>query len=158
MPAAARCSLSLAHFFRAFRQVLVGVGQFMFLLRRPRVALAAENLFLRKQLALFKERNVRPRRADDSTRWMMAALSRMLQRCDALVIVKPDTLLRWPRKGVRLFWRWKSRPVGRPRLPEQPQQLIRQMAADNPTWGEGRIANELTLKLGIRVSPRTAQK
>ena len=89
---------------------------------------------------------------------MMATLSRMFQWRDALVIVKPDTLLRWHRKGFRLFWRWKSRPVGRPRLPGQLQELIRQMAAGNPTWGEERIANELKLKLGIRGSPRTVQK
>src|SRR6202163_48673 len=59
-----------------------------------RSALAAENLFLRKQLALFHERKVKPRRADDSTRWMMATLSRMFQWHDALVNVKPNTLLR----------------------------------------------------------------
>jgi putative transposase len=155
MPASARCSLSLAHFLRTFRQVLVDLGQLMFLFSRTRVALAAENLFLRKQLALFQERELRPRRADDSTRWMMATLSRMFQWRDALVNVKPDTLIRWHRKGFRLFWRWRSRPVGRPRLPKDLQELIRKMDADNPIWGGERIANELKLKLGIRVSPRT---
>jgi hypothetical protein len=89
MPASARCSLSLAHFLRIFRQVLVDLSRFVFLFSRPRVALAAENLFLRKQLALFQERKLRPRRADDSTRWMMATLSRMFQWRDALVNVKP---------------------------------------------------------------------
>ena len=74
MPASARCSLSLAHFFYTLRQVLADLGRFMFLFSRPRVALAAENLFLRKQLALFQERKVRPRRAEDSTRWVMATL------------------------------------------------------------------------------------
>jgi hypothetical protein len=155
MPASGRCSLSLAHFFRTFRHALIDLGRCMFLFSRSRVALAAENLFLRKQLALFQERKVRPRRADDSTRWMMATLSQMFQWRDALVNVKPDTLIRWHRKGSRLFWRWRSRPVGRPRLPKDLQELIRKMAADNPTWGEERIANELKLKLGIRVSPRT---
>ncbi len=158
MRAAARCSLSLAHFFRTFRQVLVDLGRFVFLFSRPCVALAAENLFLRKQLALFQERKLRPRRADDATRWMMATLSRMFPWRDALVNVKPDTLIRWHRKGFRLFWRWRSRAVGRPRLPMDLQELIRKMAAENPTWGEERIANELKLKLGIRVSPRTVQK
>ena len=57
---------------------------------RSRRALAAENLFLRKQLALFQERRVKPRRADDSTRWMMAALSAMFPRREALVLVKPE--------------------------------------------------------------------
>src|SRR5918996_6135163 len=86
---------------------------------RSRRALAAENLFLRKQLALFQERKVKPQRADNATRWMMATLSRMFAWRDALWNVKPDTLIRWQRKGFRLFWQWKSRPTGRPRLPKR---------------------------------------
>jgi putative transposase len=73
----------------------------------------------------------------------------------ALVVVKPDTLIGWHRKGFRLFWRWKSKPTGRPRLPKDLRELIRRMAVENPSWGQERIANELKLKLGIRVSPRT---
>ena len=46
--------------------------------------------------------------------------------------------MRWRRKGFRLFWRWKSKPTGRPRLPKDIRQLIREMAADNATWGEER--------------------
>lgn len=125
---------------------------------RSHNSLAAENLFLRKQLALFQERKVKPRRADDATRWLMATLGRMFQWRNALVNVKPDTLIRWQRRGFRLFWLWKSKPTGRPRLPENLRELIRQMAADNVSWGEERIANELKLKLGIRVSPRTVGK
>jgi hypothetical protein len=107
---------------------------------------------------MFQERKVKPRRADDATRWMMATLSRMFPWGNSLMNVKPDTLIRWQRKGFRLFWRWKSKPTGRPRLPKDLRQLIREMAAENPTWGEERIANELKLKLGIRVSPRTVEK
>ena len=99
-----------------------------------------------------------PRRANDSTRWMMAFVSRLFDWRNALVIVKPDTLLRWHRRGFRLFWRWKSRPRGRPNLPGNLVELIRKMASENPTWGEERIANELEPKLGIRVAPRTVQK
>jgi hypothetical protein len=77
---------------------------------------------------------------------------------DALMNVQPDTLLRWHRKGFRLFWRWKSKPTGRPRLPRDLRDLIGKLAAENPIWGEERIANELKLKLGIRVSPRTVRK
>ena len=88
----------------------------------------------------------------------MAAVSRLFDWRMALLVVKPDTLIRWHRRGFRLFWRWKSKPTGRPRLPRNLQQLIRKMAAENPTWGEERIANELKLKLGIRVSPRTVAK
>ena len=71
------------------------------------------NLFLRKQLALFRERDVKPRRADDATR---AAQSKVFNWRDALVIVKPATLVGWYRKGFRLFWKLKSR-AGRPALP-----------------------------------------
>jgi transposase InsO family protein len=76
----------------------------------------------------------------------------------ALVNVKPETFLRWHRKGFRFFWRWKSRPIGRPQIPKDLRRLIREMAAANPTWGEERIANELLLKLTIQVSPRTVGK
>jgi len=88
----------------------------------------------------------------------MATLSQLFPWHDALWNVKPDTLIRWHRRGFRLFWRWKSRPTGRPPLPKDLRQLIREMAARNVTWGEERIANELKLKLGIRVSPRTVGK
>jgi transposase InsO family protein len=71
--------------------------------------------------------------------------------------VQPATLLRWHHEGFRLFWRWKSRR-GRPPIPVDLQALIRQMARENPTWGQERIANELRLKLGLRVSPRTVRK
>lgn len=137
---------------------LIDLTRLVLLAAHSRRALAAENLFLRKQLALFQERKVRARRPDDATRWMMATLSRMFHWRDALVNVKPDTLIRWHREGFRLFWRLKSRPVGRPRLPKDLQGLIRRMATENPTWVQQRIANELPLKLGMRVSPRTIQK
>jgi putative transposase len=149
---------ALRHCLFTMTILLLDCGRLLMIAVRSRRALAAENLFLRKQLALFQERKVKPRRADDSTRWMMATLSRMFDRRNALWNVKPDTLIRWHRKGFRLFWRWKSKPTGRPRLPKDLRQLIREMAADNVTRGEQRIANELKVKLGIRVSPRTVGK
>ena len=125
---------------------------------RPRAQLAAENLFLRKQLALYLERQVKPRRADDATRLTLVALSRLIDWRQLLTVVKPETLIRWHRKGFRLFWRWKSRPQGRPRVPADLRQLIAEMAVANRTWGEERIAAELLVKLGIRVSPRTVRR
>jgi len=71
--------------------------------------------------------------------------------------VQPHTFTRWHRQGFRLFWRWKSKS-GRPPIPPDLQALIRRMALENPSWGEERIANELLLKLGLRVSPRTIRK
>src|SRR5713101_10064137 len=116
--------------------------------------LAAENLFLLKQLALYQERRTKPRRSDPATRVALVVLSRWVDWRAMLTVVKPDTLIRWHRQGWRLFWRWKSRP-GRPPIPTDLQRLIVAMARANPTWGEERIANELLLKLGLGVSPRT---
>ena len=76
---------------------------------------------------------------------------------DALIIVRPETLVRWHRAGWGLLWRWKCRP-GRPPIPLELRQLIRRMATENRLWGEERIANELLLKLGVQVSPRTVRK
>jgi putative transposase len=57
-----------------------------------------------------------------------------------------------------LFWQWKSRAHGRPRVPADLRQLIAEMAVENRTWGEERIASELFVKLGLRVSPRTVRR
>jgi hypothetical protein len=146
------------HCARTINRVLFDLVELLRLAIKSRNALVAENLFLRKQLAMFQERCVKPHRAQDSARWLMACLSRLFDWRDALVVVKPDTLIRWHRRGFRLFWRWKSKPIGRPAVPKNLQELIRKMAAENPTWGEEHIANELKLKVGIRVSPRTVQK
>ena len=73
-------------------------------------------------------------------------------------MVQAATFTRWHREAFRLFWRWKSRRIGRPPLPKNLRSLIRKMASKNPIWGEEQTANELLLKLGIRVSPRTINK
>jgi putative transposase len=149
---------ALQHCFRTAALALLDFGRLVALMARSGSALSAENLFLPKQLALFRERRVKPSQADDSTRWVMAALSRLFNWRGALVAVQADTPVRWHRKGFRLFWRWKSKPTERSRLPKKRQELIRRMSAQNPSWGQERIANELMLKLGIQVSPRTVQK
>jgi putative transposase len=137
--------------------LLVDVVHFLRLCLRPSAGLAAENLCLRKQLAFYQERQVKPRRAPDTARFTLVWLSRWFNWRQALTLVQPDTFLRWHRQGFRLFWRWQSQP-GRPPMPPELQALIRQMARDNPTWGQERMANELLLKLGLRVSPRTVRK
>jgi putative transposase len=124
---------------------------------RSNRSIKAENLFLRRQLALYVERGVKPRRIDCVTRIGLTLLSRCFNWRDALVVVRPETLIRWHRAGWKLFWRLKSRP-GRPPIPPQLQALIRRIANENPSRGEERIANELLLKIGIRVSPRTVSK
>jgi putative transposase len=122
------------------------------------VALMAENLFLRKQLALFQERKAKPRRTTASFRLAMVALAKFFDWRDALAIVRPETFVGWHRTAFKMFWRWKSCKPGRPALPKNLRELVCRMARENPTWGEERIANELSLKLGIRVSPRTVGK
>jgi hypothetical protein len=116
-----------------------------------------ENLFLRKQLAFYQERNTRSRRLDDPARLTLAWLSHWFDWRNALAIVTSKGFIGWHRKGFQLFWRWKCQS-GRPRIPLDLKHLIRQMACDNPSWGGERIANELLLKLGLRVSPRTVRK
>ena len=93
---------------------------------------------------------MKARRTDPATRMTLMWLSQRFDWRPVLVIVQPNTLIRWHRQGFRFFWRHKSRP-GRPRIPIELRQLIREMALDNVSWGEERIANELLLKLGIRV-------
>jgi len=142
---------------RIVLRLLADLAGLVVLLLVPRRSVAAENLFLRRQLALYLERGAKPRRVDAATRVSLAVLSRLFDWRDALVVVRPETLIRWHRAGWRLFWRIKSRP-GRPPIPLELRRLIRRMATENPIWGEERIANELLLKLGLRVSPRTVRK
>jgi hypothetical protein len=137
--------------------LLRDVLRFLCLCLRPSPALAAENLFLRKQLALYQEHHVTPRRVTHPTRVALVWLSWWCEWRPALAVVQPETFRRWRRQGFRLFWHGTP-PLGRPPIPMELQTLIRQMARDNCTWGQQRIANELRLKLGLRVSPRTIRK
>ena len=124
---------------------------------RLRATLTAENLFLRKQLAFYQEHKIKPRPLNDAARWSMVLWSRCFDWRSALVIVKPETLIGWHRKGFRLFWHRKSRR-GRPPISQEIRVLIIRMVRENPTWGQARVAAELWLKLGIFVSPRTVRK
>jgi hypothetical protein len=74
------------------------------------------------------------------------------------MIVKPETFIKWHRSAFRMLWRWKSRKHGRPALPKNIRDLVRQMERDNPTWGEQRSADKLSLKLGILISPATVRR
>jgi hypothetical protein len=116
---------------------------FFRLLFRSRTALGAEVLFLRKQLAFYEERQVQPRRLNDSARFSLILWSCLCNWKEALVIVKPETLISWHRNGFKLLWKWKSQ-AGRPRIPENIRKLIVRMAQENPTWGQARVAAELS--------------
>ncbi len=149
----------LQAFFRVFciwKELLSWALQFLRLTTRSQVALTAEILFLRKQLAFYQERKIKPRRFNDSARLSLLLLAKLFDWKKALINVKPETLLSWHGKAFRLFWRGKSRG-GRPRLPKNIRRLIVEMAINNPTWGQKRVADELSLKLGILVSPRTVR-
>jgi hypothetical protein len=93
--------------------VVDAVWFFRLCLRSP-TTLAAENLFLRKQLAQYQERNVQPRRATNATRLAMVWLARWFDWRQALAVVQPQTFLRWHSQGFRLFWRWKAQTGRRP--------------------------------------------
>src|SRR5437016_11633683 len=142
---------------RLLLRLLADVGRFTSLLFKPRQAIAAENLILRREITLFEERGIKPRRIDAATRLSLAIWSRLCEWRCCLTVVRRQTVIRWHRAGWRLFWRLKSRP-GRPMIPADLRGLIRRTASQNPTRGQERIANELLLKLGIRISPRTVRK
>jgi len=152
--------LKTAQLFRSLTVLLITVAaqcvQFLRLAVCSRAALSGEVLFLRKQLAFYREHQVQPRKLTDAARFSLILWSRLFNWREALVIVKPETLIGWHRKGFKLFWRWKSR-LGRPQIPNSLRQLIARMVEENPTWGEERIADGLSLKLGILVSPRTVR-
>lgn len=127
-------------------------------LLRSKPALVAENAFLRQQLILLK-RQVRHPKLTSTDRGLMVVLaSRVRHSQQSLLIVKPDTLLKWHRQGFKLFWRQKSRGQARkPRISEEIIALIKQMAVENRRWGTKRVRGEL-LKLGIQVNKGTLRR
>ena len=118
--------------------------------------LLLENLALRQQLAIMKQKAKRPKiRIRDRIFWVF--LSRFWKDWKSvLIVVKPETVIRWHRKGFKLFWTFKSRKrrVGRPSIAPEIRKLIQDMAMANPLWGAPRIHGEL-MKLGIDVHERT---
>jgi hypothetical protein len=127
---------------------------------KPKARLIAENLCLRQQLVVLKRRQKRPSLRDRDRRfWVVAS------RCfdgwrEMLLIIQPETVLRWHRKGWRAYWRWRSRQRrggGRRRIPLELRELIRRMASENPLWGQQRIQGELA-GLGFTICARTVAK
>jgi putative transposase len=126
---------------------------------RSRVALQLEILALRHQLRVLD--GSRPRRVQltRSDRLLWVWMSRVWDDWrTAIIIVRPETVIGWHRRGLRRFWTWKSRRrCGRPTVPPDVRTLIRTMSAANPLWGAPRIHGEL-LKLGIDVAQATVAK
>jgi len=126
---------------------------------RSRAALHLEVLALLHQVQVLQR--LRPPRPSLGTadRWLWVWLSRVWTAWrTALVIVRPETVVGWHRRGFRLFWTWKSRRrTGRPRVSADVRALIRTMSQTNPLWGAPRIHGEL-LKLGIAVCQATVAR
>src|SRR5215813_1129529 len=125
----------------------------------PRVALATEILALRQQLIVLN-RSVKRPQLRDRDRFFWAMLSKLWKDWrEVLVIVKPDTVVKWHRQGFKLYWKWKSRArgVGRPKIDQEIRELIRKMSRENPLWGVPRIQAELHL-LGFDVEESTVAK
>jgi hypothetical protein len=126
---------------------------------RTRAELLTENAMLRQQLIVAARAVKRPAfRAYE--RGLLVLLASLLPRWrDALLIVKPEAILRWHREGFRLLWRWRSKRPSEVRARVDPEvvELIRRMARENRLWGAERIRGEL-LKPEIRIAKRTVQK
>ena len=119
---------------------------------------ALEILALRQQLTVLKRDHPRPK-LERLDRIFWIALRRCWSRwTEALIIVKPETVVGWHRAGFRLYWRWRSRPSGgRPQIAEEVRVLIRRLANENPDWGAPKIHGELQ-KLGFVVFERTVAR
>ena len=125
---------------------------------RSRSELIAENVLIRQQLVV-ASRTVKRPAFRPHERGLIVLLARLVPLWrNALLLVRPETVLRWHRLGFQLLWRWRScRRRSEPRLAPDTISLIERMARDNVLWGSERIRGEL-LKLGIRVAKRTIQK
>ena len=135
------------------------IGWMVVDLLRSRATLEAEIWTLRQQINVL--RRTAPKKLSFSAvdRLIFVGLYRLFPKvCDALAIVKPDTIVRWHRAGFRSYWRWKSRPCGgRPTMPPEIRRLIREMSIANPLWGAPRIHGEL-LKLGVNIGQTSVTK
>src|ERR1700716_1199021 len=126
---------------------------------RSRAALEAEIWTLRQQINVLRRGAPKKFSFCAVDRMIFVGLYGMFPRiCDALALVKPETIVRWHRAGFRLYWRWKSLPRGgRPTVPPESRRLIREMSIANPLWGALRIHGEI-LTLGIEIGQTSVAK
>ena len=126
---------------------------------RSRPALVAENAFLRQQLLILRRSVKRPHCTPADRALLVLLASRVRAWRQALIIVQPETVLRWHRQLFRWTWQWRSRGKAAPaaKVAAETIALIREMAAANRLWGAERIRGEL-LKLGVRVAKTTVQR
>src|SRR6195256_779478 len=135
--------------------LLPAIGSLLSFRVRSRASLELELMALRHQVTVLRRQ--RPGRPQ------LSSLDRLLWVClyriwpqviDAMILVKPATVVQWHRKGFRLFWCGRSRRPGRPNIDLEIRDLIGRMSKANPLWGAPRIHGEL-LKLGIKISQAT---
>ena len=126
---------------------------------KTQARLEAEIILLRHQLNVLRRRVPSPPKLVVADRLLFVWLYRLFPSLlNAVMIVQPETIVRWHRAGFRLYWRWKSRSRGgRPKIPREIRQLIREISLANRLWGAPRIHGEL-LKLGIEVAQSTVAK
>ena len=142
------------------KTILITLGATLADLLRSRASLQLEILALRQQLEMVADRDRKRLSFHKSERIFWVWLYRLWPAClQTLKIFKPDTLVRWHRKGFRLYWTWKSRPRqgGRPAIDPDVRKLIRTMSRNNIGWGAPRIHGELKM-LGIEISESTVAK
>ena len=126
-----------------------------FIVSRHRLGLEAAAL--RQQLVVFKRKRPRPPLRNIDRLFWVALRSAWSGWAGALMMVKAETVVSWHRAGFRLFWRLRSRPLGRPPINPEVSSLIRRMKVDNPGWGAPRIHGEL-LRLGFDISEPTVSR
>jgi transposase InsO family protein len=123
-----------------------------------RARLEAENLVLRRQVIVLSRKSPSQIRLRNIDRLIFVWLSRFFpSTLSADTVVRPETVIRWHQRGVRAYWRWKSRRGGRPKIDRELRDLIRRMKKENPLWGAPRIHGEL-LMLGITVAQSTVAR
>jgi putative transposase len=121
-------------------------------LARSKSQLIAENALLRQQLIVINRQVKKPKFTSLDRLLLVGFASKVQAWKQALLIVKPDTLLGWHPQCFELFWKFKSRTKkAKPKISEETITLIKQVAKENPLWGAERIRGEL-LKLSITVS------
>ena len=139
------------------KSIILLILQIFRLLFKSKRGLIFENLMLRQQLNIYKRKSKKPK-LENIDRIILVWISKIFSKWkSALVIVKVSTLIGWHKKGFKLYWKRKSRRVGRPNIDWQLIKLVRKLQKENPTWTAQRIQGEL-VKLRLNVCDNTVAK
>jgi putative transposase len=123
-----------------------------------RTQLLLEIVYLRRQLEILARTTAKPRLRPSDRLFFSILTDVFISWKETLLIIKPETVVRWHQQGFKVYWRWKNRSaLGRPRIPQEQIDLIKQIAGDKPLWGAPRIHGEI-LKLGLDIAEATVQR